>query len=146
MRQRLKKLPKLNGWLGVNLGKNKLSADGEFDFVKGVKTLGKFADYIVVNVSSPNTPGLRSMQGRAQLLSLMRRVKAEHNKLPSSPRTMRSVPLLIKIAPDLSEQDKVDIAHVASAVGVDGIIVSNTTVRRPESLSSPDKKEVGGLR
>lgn len=92
--------------LGINLGKNKTSSDAVADYVDGVRTLGSFADYIVVNVSSPNTPGLRSMQKRKQLEELLDAVMAERDRLANSP------PVLVKIAPDLSDCDKEDIAAV----------------------------------
>ena len=92
--------------LGVNLGKNKTSTDAIADYVKGVRELGCFADYIVINVSSPNTPGLRSMQKRKQLEELIDKVMAERDCLVNRP------PLLVKIAPDLSDDDKEDIAAV----------------------------------
>ena len=109
--------------LGVNLGKNKTSADAVGDYTKGVRKLGKYADYLVINVSSPNTPGrrqvslylptffpnlgLRSLQGRDQLAQLLHKVKEERDRLPPP-----SPPLLLKIAPDLSQSDKEDIAAV----------------------------------
>lgn len=127
------------GVVGVNLGKNKLQEDATVDYVKGVQMLGEFADYLVVNVSSPNTPGLRSLQGREQLLNLLAEVKQARDDLP------RRVPLLVKIAPDLTSDDKDDIAAVVLNVGVDGMIISNTTIARPESLRSPNKDEAGGL-
>jgi dihydroorotate dehydrogenase len=92
--------------LGVNLGKNKVSSDAVADYIDGVKSLGPFADYIVINVSSPNTPGLRSMQKMKQLSELIDKVVAERDKLPNHP------PLLVKLAPDLSDGDKEDIADV----------------------------------
>ena len=85
------------------------------------------------------------MQGRDRLLSLMKRVKNAHLKLPVKNDTQRRPPLLIKIAPDLTEKDMEDIAYVARQVQVDGIIVSNTTVARPESLQSSHSHETGGL-
>jgi dihydroorotate dehydrogenase len=96
------------GILGVNLGKNKTSEDAVGDYVKGVQSFSVLADYLVVNVSSPNTPGLRAMQGRKQLQSLLDAVVAERDKSEKKP------PILVKIAPDLSEQDKIDIAAVVA--------------------------------
>ncbi|XP_064598975.1 dihydroorotate dehydrogenase (quinone), mitochondrial-like isoform X3 [Liolophura sinensis] len=131
------------GVLGVNLGKNKTSQDPVGDYVQGVRMFGQLADYLVVNISSPNTPGLRDMQGREQLQQLLEKVVRERNSI----KTSHKPPLLVKIAPDLSYKDKEDIAAVLSKkqCGVDGIIVSNTTVTRPESLISSNKAEVGGL-
>ncbi|XP_018594369.1 dihydroorotate dehydrogenase (quinone), mitochondrial [Scleropages formosus] len=127
--------------LGINLGKNKLSQDAVADFVEGVRTLGPLADYLVVNVSSPNTPGLRDLQGKGELRHLLLKVLTERDGLPSG----RRPPVLVKIAPDLSTQDKQDIAEVITEVGVDGLIVSNTTVSRPNTLKDPQRVEVGGL-
>ncbi|KAL5021787.1 hypothetical protein ScPMuIL_000942 [Solemya velum] len=130
------------GCMGVNLGKNKLSAYPVDDYVQGVKKFGKVADYLVVNISSPNTPGLREMQGREQLENLIHVVSLERNKL----RLTRKPPLLVKIAPDLSDKDKEDIAAVVTKDNrVDGLVISNTTVSRPHSLQSLNKSEVGGL-
>ncbi|XP_012935288.1 dihydroorotate dehydrogenase (quinone), mitochondrial isoform X2 [Aplysia californica] len=131
------------GVLGVNLGKNKTSPDAVSDYVKGVRKFGGIADYLVINVSSPNTPGLRDMQKQEVLIELLDQVVAERNKLTVSPKP----PLLVKIAPDLTESDKKDIAAVVTRPqsGVDGLIISNTTVARPESLKSKHKAEMGGL-
>lgn len=120
------------GVLGVNLGKNKTTEDAASDYVKGVHALGKYADYLVVNVSSPNTPGLRSLQGKAQLEELLVRVLAARDQVQAQEK--RKIPLLLKIAPDLTGDDKQDIAAVALELKLDGLIVSNTTVSRPESL------------
>ncbi|XP_068267718.1 dihydroorotate dehydrogenase (quinone), mitochondrial [Nyctibius grandis] len=127
--------------LGVNLGKNKSSTDAAADYVAGVRTLGPLADYLVVNVSSPNTPGLRDLQGKAELRDLLTKVLAERDALPCAHRPA----VLVKIAPDLTAQDKQDVASVVCELGVDGLIVSNTTVSRPGSLRSPQRTEPGGL-
>jgi dihydroorotate dehydrogenase len=131
----------LAGPLGVNLGKNKDSPDAAADYVRGVEALGRYADYLVINVSSPNTPGLRALQGREPLATLIEAVKrARGQACPESPP-----PLLVKIAPDLQPEDKQDIAAVALASGIDGLIVSNTTLARPASLRSSERSETGGL-
>lgn len=127
--------------LGINLGKNKLSRDAGADYLEGVKVLGPLADYLVVNVSSPNTPGLRDLQGKAELRQLLHTVLKERDAL----QEQRKPPVLVKIAPDLTAQDKQDIADVVTELGVDGLMVSNTTVSRPETLQDPSKSEVGGL-
>ncbi|XP_004543332.1 dihydroorotate dehydrogenase (quinone), mitochondrial [Maylandia zebra] len=127
--------------LGINLGKNKLSQDAGTDYLEGVKVLGPLADYLVVNVSSPNTPGLRDLQGKAELRQLLHTVQKERDAL----QEQRKPPVLVKIAPDLTAQDKQDIADVVTELGVDGLMVSNTTVSRPETLQDPNKSEVGGL-
>ncbi|XP_024003310.1 dihydroorotate dehydrogenase (quinone), mitochondrial isoform X3 [Salvelinus sp. IW2-2015] len=127
--------------LGINLGKNKLSQDAAADYLEGVRTLGPLADYLVVNVSSPNTPGLRDLQGKGELRQLLYKVLKERDALQGGSRP----PVLVKIAPDLNAQDKQDIADVVTELGVDGLLVSNTTVSRPETLQDPQSKEVGGL-
>jgi len=126
--------------VGINLGKNKVTQNAIDDYVIGVSTLGSYADYLVVNVSSPNTPGLRDLQQQTELTELLSSVIQERNKLKE-----HRPPVLVKISPDITEQQKKDIAKVARNVGVDGIIVSNTTISRPDSLARPATKEEGGL-
>ncbi|XP_075876677.1 dihydroorotate dehydrogenase (quinone), mitochondrial [Nelusetta ayraudi] len=127
--------------LGINLGKNKLSQDARADYLEGVRVLGPLADYLVVNVSSPNTPGLRDLQGKAELHQLLQTVLRERDALQGEHKP----PVLVKIAPDLTARDKQDIADVVTELGVDGLMVSNTTVSRPETLQDRHKSEVGGL-
>ena len=127
------------GIVGVNLGRNKDSTDEVQDYVLGVERLGALASYLVVNVSSPNTPGLRTLQDRGPLTALLTAVKTARDGLQNRP------PLLVKIAPDLASADLEDIAAVAADVGIDGIIATNTTISRPDSLRDPQKDETGGL-
>ena len=130
--------------LGVNLGKNKRTPEALAfeDYVKGVRALGQHADYLVVNVSSPNTPGLRDLQSKKFLETLMRRVRAARDALPGGHRP----PVLLKIAPDLSDGDVRDVASAARNAGVDGIIVSNTTIARPDFVKQHAAGgEAGGL-
>jgi dihydroorotate dehydrogenase len=127
------------GVVGVNLGRNRASADAAADYAEGVRRTAALADYLVVNVSSPNTPGLRDLQTRALLEELLRQVLAARDETGAHP------PLLVKIAPDLSPEERADIAAVALATGIDGIIVANTTVARPPGLRSPHAGEAGGL-
>jgi dihydroorotate dehydrogenase len=127
------------GIVGANLGKNKDTEDAAADYEKGVRTLGPLSDYLVINVSSPNTPGLRALQGKAPLEELVRRTRKAVDALAVR------IPLLLKIAPDLTEEDLQDIAEVALAGGLDGLIVSNTTITRPDSLISERRAETGGL-
>lgn len=94
--------------IGVNLGKNKLSENAAEDYVAGVKKFGDIADYLVINVSSPNTPGLRGLQQKVELESLISRVVEARNSLTCS----KLPPVLLKIAPDLSLEEKEDIASV----------------------------------
>ncbi|GMR53988.1 hypothetical protein PMAYCL1PPCAC_24183 [Pristionchus mayeri] len=128
---------------GVNLGKNKMSDDAKIDYEIGVNYLGPYADYIVINVSSPNTPGLRSMQNKKELQNLLKTVKHAVDILNVEERPA----LVLKIAPDLVESEMKDIAAVVldKTYGVDGLIVSNTTVARASSLKSEHAKEGGGL-
>lgn len=132
------------GILGVNLGKNKTSGDAAADYVQGVHTLSQYADYLVINVSSPNTPGLRQLQGRKQLKDIVKKVQAARDEMQWGDEG--PPPLLVKIAPDLSKQDLEDIAAVAIALRVDGLIISNTTISRPDPVSkNPVAEEPGGL-
>ncbi|XP_070809075.1 dihydroorotate dehydrogenase (quinone), mitochondrial isoform X3 [Pituophis catenifer annectens] len=108
---------------------------------KGIRVLGPLADYVVVNVSSPNTPGLRALQGRADLHLLLTKVLAERDSLPGKHKPA----VLVKIAPDLTSQEKRDIARIVSELGIDGLVVTNTTVSRPETLRGASCNEVGGL-
>ena len=139
----LKERKETSGFVGVNLGKNKTTTDAVADYVKGVQAFGRMADFLVVNISSPNTPGLRKLQGREQLEQIVDAVVEARDKLTDGVKP----PILIKIAPDLTEKDKVDIATVVTAKnsGIDGLIVSNTTVTRSSDLISSNKVEVGGL-
>ncbi|KAL1407450.1 Dihydroorotate dehydrogenase (quinone), mitochondrial [Vanrija albida] len=127
--------------LGVNLGKNKTSpADSNDDYVKGVRLLGPYADVIVINVSSPNTPGLRALQGADELERLLTDVKAEREKI-----VVNGLPkIAVKVTCDLSEEGLADVATAVRKTGIDGVIISNTTLRR-EGLQSENKGQVGGL-
>lgn len=127
------------GILGVNLGKNKTSNDEIGDYTTGIRKLGPYADYLVINVSSPNTPGLRSLQQREPLYNLLTStLKARDEYAPHAP-------LYVKIAPDLTIAEMEDVAAVLLETGIDGMVVSNTTNARPESLLSRNKNEAGGL-
>ncbi|MBK1668663.1 dihydroorotate dehydrogenase (quinone) [Rhodovibrio sodomensis] len=129
------------GVVGVNLGINKTSTDPQADYEAGLRRLSRYADYLAINVSSPNTPGLRALQGKDTLARLLGHLQAVRREL------MADAPpaLLLKIAPDLSAQDRADIAEVALALELDGLIVSNTTMARPDGLQSPARAETGGL-
>ena len=125
--------------VGVNLGKNRDSTDAVADYAEGIRRAVKAADYLVVNVSSPNTPGLRELQRRESLHALLLSL------LGTREESGRRVPLLVKIAPDLTPEEREDIAAIALDAGIDGLIVSNTTVDRPAGLVSPYAVEAGGL-
>ncbi len=127
--------------VGVNLGRNRDTTDSAADYVAGIRAAAPFADYITINVSSPNTPGLRALQDRPRLEALLERLRAALADLKGD----RRPPLLLKIAPDLHEADQGDIAEVALGKGLDGLIVSNTTVARPDSLQGRDRGQAGGL-
>lgn len=130
------------GVIGVNLGKNKTSEDPVHDYVTGIKIFGPQADYLVINVSSPNTPGLRSMQNKESLRELLTAVmKARNLTIEDHQR-----PILVKLAPDLSSAELCDIVEVLKDKNckVDGLIVSNTTIQRND-LKSKHSGEVGGL-
>ncbi|XP_065296537.1 dihydroorotate dehydrogenase (quinone), mitochondrial isoform X2 [Dermacentor albipictus] len=127
------------GPVGVNLGRNKESSNAAADYVAGVHRFADLADYLVVNVSSPNTPGLRTLQGRHHLENLLRKVLEARDSLP------RRLPVLVKIAPDLSDEEKADIAAAVTNTKVDGLVVCNTTVSRPSSLRSEHRAQPGGL-
>ncbi len=131
----------LPGLLGVNLGKNKETERALEDYVAGARKLGGFADYLVINVSSPNTPGLRALQGRAELDELVGAVQVALRDSFAD----KAPPLVLKIAPDLTGEDMEDIAEVALARGLEGLTVSNTTISRPESLKGQSHAESGGL-
>lgn len=122
--------------LAVNLGKNKVSAeDSDVDYLSGVRTLGPYADVLVINVSSPNTPGLRLLQGGSRLGSLLSSVVKERDALPE-PLDGRRPKVLVKVAPDLDQDEIKDIAKAVRDSGIDGVIISNTTISRPSSLTS----------
>ncbi|SRR5579883_300725 len=136
VRSRLARRPR-RGFLGVNVGANKDSTDRAADYVTCAAALAPYADYLVCNVSSPNTPGLRNLQGRRQLADLLKRVQ---DAIAAKP-----VPLVVKIAPDATDEDLDDIVAVCRELRMNGIIVGNTTLSRPPSLRSSRKSEAGGL-
>ena len=133
---------KNSGVVGVNLGKNKDTTDAAADYEKGVIAFSPFADFLVINISSPNTPGLRTLQGPEPLKELLDRTLAARDSVSVE---NGYTPLLLKIAPDLTDEDKSDIAGVALDSGIDGIVISNTTIERPETLKDARRVETGGL-
>lgn len=121
--------------LSVNLGKNKNSPpDSISDFLTGIRVFAPLVPVLVINVSSPNTPGLRSLQGRGLLEQLLRCAKQERDFTAQS--TGHRARLVLKIAPDLTEEAIRDLGEVVRNSGVDGVIVSNTTISRPDTLLS----------
>ena len=122
--------------VGANVGVNKDGAEPERDYPALIGAVAPHADYVVMNISSPNTPGLRDLQGEARLQAILRAVRAA---VPEHP------PLLVKIAPDLGDEELAAIVETCVAEGVQGLIVSNTTTTRPPALRSPLAREAGGL-
>jgi dihydroorotate dehydrogenase len=131
------------GIVGVNVGANKDSADRIDDYVRLIETFAPVASYFTVNVSSPNTPGLRNLQQAAALDELLARVIDARERVR---KNAGDSPVLLKIAPDLSLADLDDAVHIARSRGVDGMIVANTTLGRPATLREQGKAgEQGGL-
>ncbi|MDP8913278.1 MAG: quinone-dependent dihydroorotate dehydrogenase [Pseudomonadota bacterium] len=124
------------GIVGVNVGANKDSSDRIADYVSGVRTMAPVADYLTINISSPNTPGLRGLQDKGALDELLSAVADERS--PDGP------PIFLKLAPDLDRDGIDDVTDVAIARGIDALIVSNTTISRPD-LRSRFGGEAGGL-
>jgi dihydroorotate dehydrogenase len=138
---RLGRRDRAAGFVGANIGRNKESADALADYRAGLLALAPVADYLVVNVSSPNTPGLRALQGRAALDALLTGLFAARAEVAGS----KPIPLLVKLAPDLSTAERREVAELALAHGVDGLVLGNSTLARPPSLRSAHRGETGGL-
>jgi dihydroorotate dehydrogenase len=135
---RLRERDRSAGVVGVNVGKTRLAEDAEADYQESVRALAPHADYLVLNVSSPNTPGLRDMQATDRLAALIAAVRVALD---------RPVPLLVKIAPDLSDEDVDAIAELALRERLDGLIATNTTIDRG-ALHDPTADDVpaeGGI-
>jgi dihydroorotate dehydrogenase len=131
------------GIVGVNVGANKDAVDRVDDYVRLIETFAPVASYFTVNVSSPNTPGLRNLQQAAALDDLLAKVIDARDRVQKS---AGDSPVLLKIAPDLSLADLDDVVHIARSRKVDGMIVSNTTLGRPTTLREQARaKEQGGL-
>ncbi len=124
------------GWIGGNVGRNKEAADAVADYVTCTVRLSPYVDYLTVNVSSPNTPGLRELQGQAALTELLTAVQQAR---------VRPIPVLVKIAPDLTEGELGEIVQAVTDTGIAGMIVSNTTTSRPSGLPPKFAEEAGGL-
>jgi len=130
------------GVVGVNIGANKDTLDRADDYVAGVEAFADIASYFTINVSSPNTPGLRDLQSREALDHLLTRITLARDDAASLKG--KRVPLLLKIAPDMDEAALVDVTEMARIHAIDGMIVSNTTVAR-DGLVSREAAEPGGL-
>jgi dihydroorotate dehydrogenase len=132
-----------SGIVGVNVGANKDSSDRVADYVKLIETFAPVASYFTVNVSSPNTPGLRNLQQSAQLDDLLAKVIDARERVRNN---AGDSPVLLKIAPDLSLAELDDVVHIARSRRVDGMIVANTTLARPSTLREQNRaREQGGL-
>jgi dihydroorotate dehydrogenase len=132
--ERLRRTPQ-PGPIGINIGANKDSVDRIADYVTGVRDMARYADYLTVNISSPNTPGLRALQDKGALDELLAAVMDARTDL---------TPIFLKVAPDLEPADIDDITQISMSRGIDALIVSNTTISRP-SLWSQHAGEAGGL-
>jgi dihydroorotate dehydrogenase len=130
--------------LGINLGANKDSPDRIGDYETGIRLFGGVADYFAVNISSPNTPGLRDLQQGDALPALLARLVAARD-LYARPNGRPPVPIFLKIAPDLSPDARPMIGQIACESGIEGLIISNTTITRPSALKDAAKDEAGGL-
>jgi dihydroorotate dehydrogenase len=122
--------------VGANIGVNKEGADPEQDYPALLREVAPVCDYVTVNVSSPNTPGLRDLQGEARLAGILAAMQAA---VPDAP------PIFVKVAPDLSVEGLEAVVETAANAGIAGLILTNTTIARPESLRSPNARETGGL-
>jgi dihydroorotate dehydrogenase len=129
----------LRGPVGANLGANKDSADRAGDYCTGLAQLWGLADYFTINISSPNTPGLRALQTKAALEELLGRLAQTRAGLEGA------APVFLKVAPDQDEGEPEAIVETALAHGIDALIIGNTTVSRPAGLSSPLAHQAGGL-
>ncbi len=138
---RLRRHDPRTGIVGINVGANKDTPDPVDDYRFGVRMLAPLADYVTVNVSSPNTPGLRDLQGEGSLGRLLEAVMTARADACGA----AGPPVLLKIAPDLAEGQLEAIVETAVRAGVAGLIISNTTVARPESLRAAARDEAGGL-
>ena len=143
MRARLEARRGRAGVIGVNIGANKDSDDRIADYVAGIRALADVATYFTVNISSPNTPGLRDLQARAQLADLLSRVLAARDEIAAG--GARRVPVLLKIAPDVDDAGLDDIAAETLDQRLDGLVVSNTTLARNGLRETALARETGGL-
>jgi dihydroorotate dehydrogenase len=134
--RRLAARPRLGVPVGANVGINKEGAEPDRDYPALVAAVAPHADYVVINVSSPNTPGLRDLQGPARLRAMLAAIAAGMPRRP---------PLLVKLAPDIARADLPDIVEACVEGGAQGLIVSNTTISRPNGLRSARAAEAGGL-
>ncbi len=128
------------GIVGANIGKNKTSIDSVADYITMLEKIYGLSDYITINISSPNTPGLRDLQGKEQLDELLGLIVAKRAKLAG-----KKIPILLKLSPDTSMQQRIDIAEITLKHAIDGLILSNTTIGQRDALLSNYANESGGL-
>ena len=133
--------PSFQGVVGINIGKNKYSKDSIEDYLFCLEKIGGYGNYITVNISSPNTPGLRDLQLRGRIENLVKSIQKKQKNF----EYLLDKPIFIKISPDLDDEQLRDIALMSLANNVDGLIISNSTTKRSQSLLSYNKNEIGGL-
>ncbi|MCK5285437.1 MAG: quinone-dependent dihydroorotate dehydrogenase [Alphaproteobacteria bacterium] len=129
------------GVVGINIGINKTQKHPAKDYAMLIKMLGSMADFLAVNISSPNTPGLRDLQKREPLLDLLGEIKEARKKACGE----HPPPILVKLAPDLDEEQQEELAKTLMDAEIDGVILTNTTLNRPEALPQEFTKKQGGL-
>ena len=140
----LKKIHQINffqGIIGINIGKNKDTANSIDDYLFCLEKLGKYGSYITINISSPNTPGLRDLQLRGKIENLIISIQKKQSEFDY----LRDKPIFIKISPDLNDEQLRDIALMTLANNISGLIISNSTIKRPKNLISKSRNEIGGL-
>jgi dihydroorotate dehydrogenase len=132
--------------IGGNIGKNKVTPNEEAvnDYIICFEALFDYVDYFVVNVSSPNTPNLRALQEKKPLTDLLQTLQDRNNEMSVRAQSRTRKPILLKIAPDLTDEQLLDIIEIVATTKIDGVIATNTTISR-EGISSENKKEMGGL-
>ena len=130
-----------NKIIGINLGKNKNTINSIEDYLIGMEQLGNLSSYITINISSPNTKGLRDLQLRGNVEKLIKKIVRKREEIES----INKKPILIKISPDLNEDQLRDIALISLANNIDGLILTNSTTNRPDYLQSENKENFGGL-
>ena len=130
------------GIVGLNIGMNKDQTEPAEDYSALIEELGQYADYFTINISSPNTPGLRNLQSRENLMPLINSIKSARNNHCD---TETPPPLLVKLAPDLTMKQQEELAQTVIDSGIDGIILTNTTLERPTFLPEKFRNEMGGL-
>ena len=132
-----------SGILGINIGANKDSKEKIADYVAGIKFFSKLANYLTINISSPNTPGLRTLQGREELTQLLQAINNEREQ--QSQKIQRTIPIFLKIAPDINNEQLEDICELVLSEKINGLVISNTTLDRSNLQATQIASESGGL-